>query len=93
MIEAIGEIYVFYIVPGFKFFLLIILTLGVFAFWSLIKNKDFLQLASEAFHGLVHYTYITLLGITMGAWFVIRGIGQVFYVIFATVRDFFVPRS
>ena len=92
-IEQIGEFYVFYILPTLKVFALVVIVLAVFAFWALIRRANMLDLCSQAFNGIMHYLYISVVFVGMSIWYVVCGVGRMFNAIFATVRDFFISRG
>ncbi|MAF31713.1 MAG: hypothetical protein CMF60_05860 [Magnetococcales bacterium] len=90
--EEFARLYVNYIEPGLKIFLMFLLVMAVLAFWAKVKEGKLLDMASTVFHGTIDYTYKFFLFTGLGIWFVLRSIGRVFNIIFATVRDFFISR-
>ncbi len=90
--EEFARLYVNYIEPGLKIFLMFLLVMAGLAFWAKVKEGKLLDMASDIFHGTLDYTYKFFLFTGLGIWFVIRSIGRVFNIVFATVRDFFISR-
>jgi hypothetical protein len=91
-VKEFAEIYVNYLEPALKVFIMFLLVMAVLAFWAKVKEGKLLDLASNIFHGTIDYSYKTIFFIGMGIWLVLRSIGRVFNIIFATVRDFFISR-
>lgn len=90
--EDFARFYVNYVEPGLKIFLMFLLVMAVLAFWSKVKEGKLLDMASTIFHGTIDYTYKFFLFTGLGIWFVLRSIGRIFNIVFATVRDFFISR-
>lgn len=90
--EDFARFYVNYIEPGLKIFLMFLLVMAVLAFWAKVKEGKLLDMASTIFHGTIDYTYKFFLYTGLAVWLVVRSIGRVFNIIFATVRDFFISR-
>jgi hypothetical protein len=90
--EDFARFYVNYIEPGLKIFLMFLLVMAVLAFWSKVKEGKLLDMASTIFHGTIDYTYKFFFFTGLGIWFVLRSIGRVFNIVFATIRDFFISR-
>lgn len=85
-------LYVNYIEPALKIFVMFLLVMAVLAFWAKVKEGKLLDMASDIFHGTIDYSYKTVFFIGMGIWLTIRAIGRVLHIIFATIRDFFISR-
>tara|TARA_R110000868_G_scaffold218576_1_gene469009 strand:+ start:153462 stop:153740 length:279 start_codon:yes stop_codon:yes gene_type:complete len=90
--KEFAEIYVNYIEPSLKVFLMFMLVMAVLAFWAKVKEGKLLDMASAIFQGTIDYTYKTIFFVGMGIWLFVRSVGRVFNIIFATVRDFFISR-
>lgn len=87
-----AEIYVNYIEPALKVFIMFLVVMAVLAFWAKVKDGKLLDMAGSVFEGTLDYTYKAILYTGLGIWFLIRSIGRIIHVVFATVRDFFISR-
>ena len=90
--KEFAELYVNYIEPGLKVFIMFLIVMAILAFWAKVKEGKVLEMASTIFQGTIDYTYKTFFFIGLAIWVVLRSIGRVFNIIFATVRDFFISR-
>ena len=92
-LDEIARIYVNYIEPSFKAFLMFVVVMAVLAFWAKLKSNDFLDISKEIFEATIHYTYKVCMVVGMGTWFALRFIGHAAQVVVRTVGDFFSSRS
>ena len=90
--EELARVYVNYVEPTFKAFLMFVVVTAVLAFWAKVKENDFLDISKEIFEATIHYTYKIVVVCGMGAWFVLRFLGQATQVVIKTVGDFFTAR-
>lgn len=89
----IARVYVNYIEPSFKAFLMFIVVMAVLAFWAKLKENDFLDISKEIFDGTIHYTYKAIIMVGMGIWFLFRFVGQALQALAQTINDFFSSKN
>lgn len=91
--DELARVYVNYIEPSFKAFLLFVVVMAVLAFWAKLKEDDFLDISKEIFEATVHYTYKVVTFCGMAIWFSLRFMGQVMQSISRTIKEFLAGRS
>jgi hypothetical protein len=91
--ENIAHIYVNYVEPGAKIFVLFMAVMAVLYFWNFVKDpKKQLDMASQFFHWMIGMMTAIVMGIGVAIYETCRFLWRVLHVIFATLRDFFISR-
>lgn len=92
-VDELARLYVNYIEPSFKAFLMFVIVMAVLAFWAKLKDNDFLDISKEIFEVTIEYTYKIIVGTGMAVWFILRFMGQAMQAIGKTINEFFTSRS
>lgn len=90
--QEFATLYVNYIEPSLKVFIMIVVVLGILAFWAQVKEGKLLDLSTKAFQATLEYSYKAVFLTGLGTWIAIRGIGRGITTVFVSVRDFIASR-
>ena len=90
--QEFAALYVNYIEPSLKVFIMIVVVLAILTFWGQVKDGRLLELSTKAFKATMEYTYKAVFLTGLGSWIFIRGVGRGISKVFVSIRDFIASR-
>ena len=92
MIQELARVYVNYVEPSLKAFVMFLIVLAVLAFWQKIKTHDILEIADETFRSTLGIMHKLILWTCQVLWTVCMFMGRVLQWSFVAIRDFFLSK-